>query len=262
MWRYDIMNFGERLYKIRKTYNYRQEDVANILGVGKNTISNYEKNVSKPCYDVLVKLCNTFNVDADYFMQDDLTHITNNIQTNHRELIDAYNDKKLLDSDRRIVDFILGIGEWDSGAKTNHSQYSKETLAEIDSGNVILINTYAMPVSAGTGNFIEEDTPVQLPYRSTKTTAISDFCVRVSGDSMEHYCHDGDFLFVQKTNEELQNGEFGIFLYNGESVFKEYRNSDGYKALISLNPKYEDKIIDHQNICTTIGRVLGKYHID
>ena len=65
------MTFGKVLHLLRKQGDLKQEDIAHKIGVQKNTISNYENNVSKPHYEQLVKLCNLFKVDPNYLMQDD-----------------------------------------------------------------------------------------------------------------------------------------------------------------------------------------------
>ncbi len=66
------MTFGEILYKLRKNTDLKQIDVAKQIGVQKNTISNYENDISKPNYDKLVQLCNLFQVNPNDLMKEDL----------------------------------------------------------------------------------------------------------------------------------------------------------------------------------------------
>lgn len=78
---------------------------------------------------------------------------------------------------------------------------------------------YDMPVSAGTGNPLDEEYPekVDLAEQPPKGT---DFIVRVSGDSMEPTYHDGDKLFV-KEQPSIEIGEIGIFVVDGNAYVKE-----------------------------------------
>ncbi len=59
--------FSERLKEIRKKNHMTQEELAQILGVGKSTISNYETGYSKPDSVNLIKIADVFNVSLDYF---------------------------------------------------------------------------------------------------------------------------------------------------------------------------------------------------
>ena len=44
------MTFGEKLSKLRKEYNYTQEQLAEILGVSRQSISKYLKNTEDSRY--------------------------------------------------------------------------------------------------------------------------------------------------------------------------------------------------------------------
>ena len=102
------MTFGEVLHLLRKQEDLKQEDIARKIGVQKNTISNYENNVSKPHYEQLIKLCNLFNVDPNYLMQDDITIInTTKLNPEDQYIIDHY--KSLTAHDREIVDHIFNM---------------------------------------------------------------------------------------------------------------------------------------------------------
>ena len=53
----------ERLQKARKSKNLTQTDIANLLGVKNNTISNYENGISEPDIDSFIKMCQTYEID-------------------------------------------------------------------------------------------------------------------------------------------------------------------------------------------------------
>ena len=111
--------------------------------------------------------------------------------------------------------------------------------------------------------------------RFPKSTVPSgaDFGVRVNGDSMEPVYHDGQIVWVEKT-DTLQPGEVGVFLCNGEGYLKvydqqepseeeleEYLDSYGLLhpqiVLVSYNEKYEPKLIYSTDTFIITGRVLS-----
>ena len=42
------MNFGDKLSKLRKNKNYTQEELAELLGVSRQSISKWESNIAYP----------------------------------------------------------------------------------------------------------------------------------------------------------------------------------------------------------------------
>lgn len=65
---------SERLKQLRIIKKLRQTDVAELIGVGRTTYTNYETGVSEPDIDTINKLASIFNVSADYLLErtDDL----------------------------------------------------------------------------------------------------------------------------------------------------------------------------------------------
>ena len=62
------MNFAERLKELRKLRKLSQGDIANILGVTRQAVSQYETGVRKPDYEMMEVLADYFNVDMDYLL--------------------------------------------------------------------------------------------------------------------------------------------------------------------------------------------------
>lgn len=66
--RIKIVLFKKRLKQLRIKYNLNQKDIANLLGVGITTISNYEMGRNEPCMEKLITLAQFFNVSLDYLI--------------------------------------------------------------------------------------------------------------------------------------------------------------------------------------------------
>ena len=64
--------------------------------------------------------------------------------------------------------------------------------------------------------------------------ANTDFGVRIAGDSMEPRFRDGQIVWVHQ-QQTVENGEIGIFLYNGDSYCKKFSSTEDGVQLISLN---------------------------
>lgn len=59
------MDLGERLLEYRKAKKLSQEDVAEKIGVSRQTVSKWETNQSMPDFDKIVPLCELFEIDAN-----------------------------------------------------------------------------------------------------------------------------------------------------------------------------------------------------
>lgn len=70
--------FGDRLKELRKERNLTQEDIGNLCGVAKNTVSNWENNANQPSFEIVKKIAQYFGVTIDYllnFTQDDMDNM-------------------------------------------------------------------------------------------------------------------------------------------------------------------------------------------
>ncbi len=63
-----MVYFGVRLKELRKSKNLTQKELANKVDLVKGSISAYEKCLKYPSVEVLIKLCNYFQVSADYLL--------------------------------------------------------------------------------------------------------------------------------------------------------------------------------------------------
>ena len=59
---------SKRIYELRISFNWTQVQLAQKLGVTKQTVSNWENDNIQPSIDMLVKLSKIFNVSTDYLL--------------------------------------------------------------------------------------------------------------------------------------------------------------------------------------------------
>lgn len=66
------MIFAEKLIKLRKQQGWSQEDLADKLGVSRQSVSKWESMSSVPDLERIVKLSRIFDVSTDYLLRDDV----------------------------------------------------------------------------------------------------------------------------------------------------------------------------------------------
>lgn len=66
------MSIGSRIKELRIKRGITQEELAKTIGVTKGAIANYENEVSSPKIDLMYKLFDALDCDANYLHQDDM----------------------------------------------------------------------------------------------------------------------------------------------------------------------------------------------
>ena len=207
----------------------------NECSLHKGVIDNLKKG-SDISATKLTTISEYFNVSVDYLLgkkevSNNISHFFNKEET---ELIKKY--RKLDDIGKELINKSIEI----ELKRVNSPKVQQK---------IYNIQYYDMPVSAGTGQYLDYTNCSVLPLKE-KPPANADFALSVSGDSMEPTFHDGDKVFVEETNT-LNIGDIGIFYYDGDVYIKEY----GEKGLISHNEKY--KLIRGSENMRVLGKVLG-----
>lgn len=64
------MSVGSQIKKARLSRNLTQKELADLVGVTKNAITNYERDYSSPKESVLYQLIRALHVDANFIFSD------------------------------------------------------------------------------------------------------------------------------------------------------------------------------------------------
>ena len=67
------MTLGEKIAKQRKELNYTQEQLADLLGVSRQSVSKWESDIAYPETDKLIKMGKLFDCSMDYLLNDEIT---------------------------------------------------------------------------------------------------------------------------------------------------------------------------------------------
>ena len=60
--------FGKRIRSLRKALDLSQKEVSEKIGCSSKVLSNYVLGKREPDFETIVKLCDFFNVTADYLL--------------------------------------------------------------------------------------------------------------------------------------------------------------------------------------------------
>ena len=69
------MNLGNKIIKLRKRDKLSQEMLADKIGVSRQTISNWELNVTKPDTEYIKKISKIFGISIDELLDNDIRDI-------------------------------------------------------------------------------------------------------------------------------------------------------------------------------------------
>ena len=229
---------GEQIKKYRNMRGMTQQDIADSLGESSGrVIYNWEKGIGRPDCDKLAKLCDLLGVSADELIG--CKSMAQRPTATEWNTLQKY--RALDEHGKEVVDYLID------------SEYKRVTaLTKKSKPRMLKIDFYNYPASAGTGNFLESETPEQIFVKESSEAENADYVIPITGDSMESTYHDGDKVFVEKCNA-VDVGEIGIFVVNGDVYIKELSN----KCLISHNEKYKPIRLGENDSVYCCGRVIG-----
>lgn len=223
---------GTKIKEFRTSRGMTQEELAELMGTTKQSIGRYENGLRRANQDNIFDLAEIFNRSIDDFFPK-MSEYKLNITT-------IYNQ---LEPPRQR--YVYGVAE----------QQLEEQNKVIKLSDYIEEDLYGY-VSAGTGQHVF-DNPIESIrlHKSEVPTQHYDITLKVVGDSMEPAFKDGEYIFIKKT-DKLRNGQFGVFIINGQSYLKKVYVEDDHLRLVSLNDKYEDLIFTADDGITLIGQVV------
>lgn len=240
---------GDKIKELRKKNGLTLQELADTLNseypdtinFNKGKISKWENNREEPRLSSVKILADFFSVPLDYFDDKDNSQL---------EIVSIYNELKV-PRQKKVLNYA-------------DNQLKEQKLEEEQRNNIIQFpklfpyKFFDQALSAGTGQYLND---VQVEQIELPIDVDADFVVPIYGDSMEPDYHSGDYVFV-KLSVDLSSGDIGVFEYYGDAYIKELVINDSGAYLHSLNPKYDDILVDADSDFRIIGEVVGKYRED
>ena len=208
----------ERVRFFRERMGIEQKELAKMIGVTGNAVSNWENGRGRPDLNLIPELCEALHITMyDLFGLKDPTEQYTAGEQMH---IEQY--RELTPGHRTAVDQLM------------------DTLIRVQ--------------AAENAPLLRRLTYYSRLYASREVDR-ADCVFTVNGNSMEPAYHDGDMVLVSRIPDapDLQPGEVGAFITGNETYIKVYQE-DG---LHSLNPDYKPIHFNETDRVYLIGRVTG-----
>lgn len=233
-----MSTISDRIKEYRLKKGMTQQELAEALGESSGrVIYHWEKGSGRPDCEKIAKLCDLLGVSADELIGCKVMH--HRPTATEWSMIQKY--RALDEHGREVVDYLI---------ECEHKRVT--TVAKKPKLRMLKIDYYALPASAGTGNFLDGEFAEELLVPESDIAERADFVISVGGDSMEPTFHDSDKVFVEKC-DSVDIGEVGIFVVNGDVYIKE----QGAGCLISHNEAYKPIPLTEHDSAFCCGRVLG-----
>ena len=143
-------------------------------------------------------------------------------------------------------DYIQKIQSWNNAIPNN---YSFEITTPEEKERIIKL--YDLPLSAGTGNLLDESDSTEYTTYNPK----ADFALKISGNSMEPTIKNESIVLVQKC-ETIEDSEIGAFNLNGEAFCKRLQHINAITYLVSDNDTYSPIQIKADDELKLFGKVI------
>ena len=260
----------DRIKLLKAQKKITNEQLASLTGIPLGTLSKLLAGMSdSPKLSNIIAICGALDCSVEYIVSGTPEN-TNNYTLNAEEIALVEDYRRLDVWGRDLVQTVVfkanqrqSESEEATPVKLEKLEKTARILPSIGTNRYAeeqrvrtgkrSIELYRLPVSAGVGEYLEEEVMEKINIPNNEKTAAADYALRISGNSMEPKYHSGDILLVQNA-ESVEIGELGIFLLDGCGFFKQY----GGDTLISLNPEYGPILLKEFANVQCKGRVIGK----
>lgn len=235
-----MRNLNEYIQKLRTDRNLSQVEVSNAFkdkgyNVTNQMIYNWESGRIRISGELLLILCDILEIYdiRAAFDRDNVPSLLSDLNESEQKMVAEY------------ADILRASG-----------LYKKEPAEIIPFPVKRIMKLFHLPVSAGNGTYLDSDAYDEIEV-GNEVPENADFGVTISGDSMEPQFVNGQTVWVHAQNE-LEDGEIGIFYHNGKGFIKKLKHQDGKTLLISLNYRnYQPREIRENDVFLVYGKVVG-----
>lgn len=214
---------AKKLKNKRQGAGHSQVEIASILGISKQSYSNWENGKTKPNQKNLTRLSQILAVDESYFL-----------------------------SEYDVVEIFTQLNESNQGKVIS---YSQKLLNQQKLASLYTYRVYE-GLSAGTGYSYFGDGAYDEVYYDQQLD--HDFASWVKGHSMEPTFQNGEVVLIKQTGFDYDGAIYAID-WNGQTYIKKvYREPDGLR-LVSINSDYSDKFAPYDESPRIIGKIVGNF---
>ena len=214
---------GSMLKEILQEQGISISELARRLNVSAQTLySMVKRDNQKVDFDMMMHICKLLNVPVERLCEDNALPKMPDLR--EWQFIGKY--RRLSESGRELVNMVIA-----------HELSRREEKPSVNSPESKIIPLYLTPAAAGYASPALGDD--YEDYAVEKGSA-ADFAVRIAGDSMEPYIHDGDVALC-KRGAIIHDGDVGLFFVDGDMKCKQYcQDYSGNVYLFSANRDRSD----------------------
>lgn len=226
-----LMFSGIQLKTARLSRHISQEQLGQLLGVNKMTISNWEKEKNRPNQKHFKELVSIFQLPAEYFYQENRLLLPySQLSASNKEKVISYSES-LLEQKEKIIAL----------PAKKKTLYPYRVYERLSAGT-----GYSY---FGDGNFDVVFYDEQLDY---------DFASWVFGDSMEPTYLNGEVVLIKQDSFDYDGAIYAVEWEEQTYIKKVYREENGLR-LVSLNKKYPDKFASFDDNPRIIGKIIANF---
>lgn len=239
------MTFGDRIKDARIAKGLTQEQLAEMIGVAKNTVTGYEKGTREPDVTKIKRLIECLGIPSE-----DLLGVGGSVDTKitPAERAHVYQYRELDSDGREVVDAVMAL---------EHRRVTRKPQTKARHARTRSYRVYDDATAAGEPLYAESSyTEIALPPGQVPNNA--SYGVRICGTSMEPTIPDGSIAWVENT-QDAHNGDIVIAWVDGEGmVCKRAEMDEGHiTCLTSDNPAGRIFEGGDLNDLRIYGRVVG-----
>ena len=272
------MDYISRIKQVKNEKKITNEKLSELTGIPLSTVSKILAGISdSPKPSNMVLIARALDCTLDYIVSGTPQN-NNNYTLNDKEIefielyrqLDYYGKDLVETVAQKELDRVGVISETMVSATLSDESIDNQSLQETTNAKILpmpmsvrdnssydftkkSILLYTLPVSAGPGVYLDDESAEQISIPLNEKTEGVSFALRISGNSMEPKYHNGDIVLVENA-DSVNVGELGIFVLDGNGYFKKY----GGDRLISLNEEYGDILLKDYVASVCCGRVVGK----
>ena len=223
------VSLASRINEIRRNKKISIDELCELSGVPKGTMSKITAGITtSPTLDTVKAIARALDCKLDDL--DDISQTSKKAPPYSSEALKLAKDYDMLDTyGKRQV-----RGTADLELERCKAQLQSDEKDDEQKTRVIPL--FRTPAAAGYVSPTEgqDYDDYEIPYNLP-----GDFAVRIDGDSMEPYIHDGEIVRCVRSNG-LKIGDVGIFYVDGDTLCKQYCTDGSNLYLLSLNRKRAD----------------------
>ena len=235
-----VVKFGSIIKERRKVKGMTQTDLADEMGVIRNTVVNWEADKAKPEFDSIPKLCSILGISTEDLFG---AHGADTYSEDEKKLVRNYRALSML-GQQMAQKSVYGMLQAELEAEAEKICRSFEPIVED-------LGAYA----AGRDEPYSDDKDDTIFIRRTPMSIRADFIAHVKGRSMEPDYRDGDLIYCR--NSSVARPGQDVVCTTSEGKLIKRIGEDGMLFSVNPAPEYKVRIMYDDDELRIRGIVLG-----